>query len=607
MNWKRVTTITGLALVLAIGLTGCPKKAPLTPTAAPSGPDTTWEGVAAPYKIMVESPSGPVRFVFDWGDGIDTTDNTYASEEEATVSHTWTTANTYSVKALAVLDADPTLASDYSPSRTVLVLPNDAPIVDTITGPPVAVKNVTAYFRVYGNDPDDDSVRLIVDWGDGKDTTTGYFQSPCTIRVNHAFSTIETIYAKATLQDDKGAKSAFDSIRVVVGTAGAVRWFWWSDDENQAPIITSLVQANDGSDECVYGAIDDEPYKFYRIKVADGRDRGGKTTRFPEYVFTGHPSMNPTTGDIAAGSDEGILYVWNRELSNERKWPAWSNEDSCDYIEWGSGAWNPATNKLYIPHADDSIFCFDVNTSVLARNSAYGVRAAIVDAPVIDASGNIYFGTDSGYLYKMSPALAPIWRKHLQANGEVHGPVIGADGTIYTITDLGKVFAINPDSTTKWTRQLDAEGSRPALSGGYMFIGTSFGKFYALSLTDGSVFWQKQFGSSEFSTTPIIATSATQSLLYAVDEVDVVYCINRGDGSLIWTCDCPTFLPDKKGKVGARKQTVDYLPNPTITPTGDIIVAGSDALYCVAGYVDVLLDTNQPWPKWQKNRFNSGK
>lgn len=603
MNWTRTTAVL-LCAMLALVVIGCPKKPPATPTEAPAGPDTTWTGAMTSYSIKTESPSGPVRFVFDWGDGTppETTELAYGSNEEATAAHSWSVAGTYSIKALAVLDADPTKSSDYSPSRAVLVLPNAAPVIDTFVGPPVAVKDVEAIFRVAGADPDGDSVRLTVKWGDGKDTTTGWQASPASFRVTHAYARIETLWAKATLQDKRGTKSAVDSVRVIVGTAGAVKWTWWNNDDDQGPLITSAVCANDGSRECVYSACDDD-YKFYRIRTDNGRSAGSNTTKFPEFTFTGHPSMNPTTGDIAVGSDEGILYVWDAGMGNERRWPGWTREDSCNFIEWGSGAWNGT--KLYIPHADDSIFYFEVTSGAINKIAAYGVRAAIVDAPVIDAGGNVYFGTDSGYLYKMSSTLAPLWRVSLQANGEVHGPVIGSDGTIYTVTDQGKVFAINPaNGQTKWSRQLDAEGSRPALTSTTMYLGTAFGKFYALNLADGSIVWQKQFGSNEFATTPILTT---KGYLYAVNEADVLYCVNMADGAIIWTCNCPDFLPEKLKGRGARKQTVDYAPNPTITASGDIIVVGAEALYCVAGYTDALLATSEPWPKWQKNLYNSGK
>jgi hypothetical protein len=51
----------------------------------------------------------------------------------------------------------------------------------------------------------------------------------------------------------------------------------------------------------------------------------------------------------------------------------------------------------------------------------------------------------------------------------------------------------------------------------------------------------------------------------------------------------------------------DYDPNPSITSTGDIIVVGNSALYCVAGYVDGPLDGTATWPKWQKDHYNTGK
>jgi hypothetical protein len=53
-------------------------------------------------------------------------------------------------------------------------------------------------------------------------------------------------------------------------------------------------------------------------------------------------------------------------------------------------------------------------------------------------------------------------------------------------------------------------------------------------------------------------------------------------------------------------QLTDYPPNPTILSNGNIIVAGSDALYCVAGYPEGPLDPLASWPKWQHDLYNTG-
>jgi outer membrane protein assembly factor BamB len=587
----------------AVGLAAGCQRRPATPE-APSGPATTWQGVENLYGASAESKEGPVRFVFDWGDATapETTDASFASGETARVRKTWPEVGTYPVRVMVFLDAKPDLASGWSGALNVAVLQNGVPAVDSVTGPGYVAKNVTTYFSVYGRDPDGDSVRAVVDWGDGTETLTGYRASTATFVFRRTFGTNpDTLLLTAAAQDQRGAWSELESLEVLVAASGpgVPRWMWWNNDEDHASLVTSAVLTSRAGVECIAAACRAD-YWFYQLRTSDGQDVDYAWTRFPEYVFTGHPAANPATGDIAAGSEEGMVYVWDSMLGNERRWPDWSHEESCDYREWSSPTWNGS--KLYAGHADDSIYCFEVYPNTIVRVAAYALHATMVDAPVIDASGNVYFGTDSGYLYKMSSTLSLIWRKHLQANGEVHGPVIGADGTVYTVTDQGKVFAINPDSTTRWTRQLDSEGSRPAVSAEAVFVGVSFGRFYAVNTSDGSVRWQTQLGNSEFATTPILTT---RGYLYAVNESDVLYCVRMSDGQLIWACDCPSFLPDGGRK--ASDQLTDYLPNPTIASNGDVIVVGEDAVYCIYGYPDGVLDTSQPWPKWQRNLYNSGK
>ena len=113
--------------------------------------------------------------------------------------------------------------------------------------------------------------------------------------------------------------------------------------------------------------------------------------------------------------------------------------------------------------------------------------------------------------------------------------------------------------------------------------------------------------SSAFSTAPIVAANG---YVYFQDEDDVLYCLNQADGTLIWSCNCPNYLPRSGGGSSHRPrklQLTDYLPNPTICANGNIIVVGSDATYCVAGYTAGPLDGTAAWPKWQKDLSNSGK
>jgi hypothetical protein len=65
----------------------------------------------------------------------------------------------------------------------------------------------------------------------------------------------------------------------------------------------------------------------------------------------------------------------------------------------------------------------------------YGLHSAsVVDAPAIDAAGNVIFGTDSGYLLKVDANLSsPIQRLHLIRIGEDNRPMVGSDGNILVV------------------------------------------------------------------------------------------------------------------------------------------------------------------------------
>jgi outer membrane protein assembly factor BamB len=231
-----------------------------------------------------------------------------------------------------------------------------------------------------------------------------------------------------------------------------------------------------------------------------------------------------------------------------------------------------------------------------------------VDGPVIDAQGNVYFGTDSGYLYKMGPELDTVfWRTRLLANGEIHSPLVGGDGTIYCASESSRLYARDPTTGAPvWTVTVDGDAFRPALGQSALFVGTAFGKAYSINPATGGTNWQIQLTPGDgISTTPVVTDSG---IVYFQDESDVLYCVSQSDGLVIWSCDCKRYLPRSGGspRRPRKMQLTDYYPSPTILPSGNIIVAGVDALYCVAGYPGAPLDPLAPWPKWQHDIWNTG-
>jgi outer membrane protein assembly factor BamB len=151
-------------------------------------------------------------------------------------------------------------------------------------------------------------------------------------------------------------------------------------------------------------------------------------------------------------------------------------------------------------------------------------------------------------------------------------------------------------------------GARPALGQSALFVGTDMGTVYSINPQTGNINWQRSLVRGySFNTTPIVAANG---YLYIQSDNDVLYCLKQADGADWWVCDCNSFLPSH-GRSGNSPRPrklglLDYDPNPSITSTGDIIVVGQNALFCVAGYPQSPLDPLAPWPKWQRDLHNTG-
>lgn len=613
MTWRKTTATALLALVVILCMTGCPNKPPATP-GAPWGADSTWTYSTYTCSVVTTIPKGFIRYVMDWQNAIDTGDVDYATRETAAVTHEWDSAGVYDVKAQAIRSDDPKKASDFSPAKSVKVILNQRPVVDSVLIPPVAVKGAPTNITVYGHDDDGDSLRAIVKWPKG-DTTTEITPTPGAFTVTNVFDDIGTARVIVWMQDWKKAKSLPDTIQIPVQLEGGVKWLWQGVEEG--PMTTSALVANDGSDEVIMSYCVDD-WTFRAITAVKGKSKRSATTRFAEEEFASDPALCDLTKHVIVGSTEGELYALTlSDLSRAWRWPDASAESLEPYTMFGAPAINGS--DIYVGRDVDvdsfsRLYKFsDLGSSVsMVADYKVGTTEAVVDAPAVDGTdGSVYFGTDGGNLIKVDKDLNPYWRLQLDT-AAVSGPIIGGDGTVYCGTDSFRLYAVNGDGTIKWTAKLNGIGARPALGQSALFVGTDQGTVYCLNPGTGSIVWQKSFSTgSSFNTTPIVAANG---YVYFQSDLDVLYCLNQADGTQIWVCDCNYYLPGGgRGRYGNRLwpgKTAGLTyndPNPSITSTGDIIVVGQGALFCVAGYAAGPLDTGAPWPKWQKDLLNTGK
>jgi outer membrane protein assembly factor BamB len=222
-------------------------------------------------------------------------------------------------------------------------------------------------------------------------------------------------------------------------------------------------------------------------------------------------------------------------------------------------------------------------------------------APAADASGNVFFVTDSGYLYKLDSDLVEQWRVLPGNSRRLYGPVIGSGGVVFCGDDEGKVYAYKPDGTKEWTKTLTGVRETYMVVGNqYLFAACDNGHVYALDPGTGSEVWDKRVSTEgEFEVYPMLTRNGC---IYVLDDNIKLFCIEQATGSKLWDIACTDYYPGQPGTDGVG----DPKPSPALLPNGNIIIAGGHALYFVSGYADGTLDTGAPWPKWQHDLHNTG-
>jgi hypothetical protein len=573
------------------------------------------EFVALPYSVFAGETAWvrltangrgyhSVRYIVNWDDAAIETTEQHSLPDTATLWHVWTVAPDTKYVRAAVYTPDDTPGIRWAEQRVVFVDVggSHAPVIDTAFFPyVVGVKGAATPFTVMAHDPDGDSLRLEFRW-DTTETTTAYLSSPCSVTISHVFTEVETAVVVVEAQDVRGALSSPDTILVPIGIDGGVKWYWQSPEGgifNTSPLCVS-----DGEEECISaGCYWDE--SFRSLRALNGKSkRQARPMRSP-YVFTGPAAFCSATQHFIVGSEEGELYALGLHLEYVWRWPNAPSESLEPMVLFGAPAIRD--NRLYVPRDDDSLYYFIDSIDHGVRVATFAAGAGIVDAPVIDAQGDVYFDTDSGYLYKVGPELDTLlWRTQIVAAGRIHSLIIGDDGRVYCTSDSSRVYAFDPATGgLLWVVPTEGRPLRLAAGRSAIFFGTDRGKVYSINPAAGSVNWQRSFAQGdEFLTAPVVAANG---YVYLHADNDVLYCLQQFDGTLIWRCDCSYWLPGGGKRPRPKKAGFpDYNPDPTITSTGDIIVPGQAAVFCVVGYPDGPLDPLAPWPKWQHDLYNTG-
>lgn len=113
------------------------------------------------------------------------------------------------------------------------------------------------------------------------------------------------------------------------------------------------------------------------------------------------------------------------------------------------------------------------------------------------------------------------------------------DSRIYVANNNGKLSALFKSNQSRWVDQIvwqtqfaERITSGPILDQGRLLVGTSKGKFKALSAEDGSVFWQSQLSSEVLS-----VASLTTDKIFTRTGDGKIYALSRQSGEVVWVSE----------------------------------------------------------------------
>jgi outer membrane protein assembly factor BamB len=156
--------------------------------------------------------------------------------------------------------------------------------------------------------------------------------------------------------------------------------------------------------------------------------------------------------------------------------------------------------------------------------------------------GQVYVGSDDGYLYAIEPERGAIrWSAKFKGAIE-HGPEIAESG-LYLATSADRVFAIDAnDGKARWQYERETpEGftihgyAAPRISGGTILAGFSDGYLAALRTEKGELVWSRSLAAAsdqfvDVDATPIVAGGK----IFAASFSGGLYALRPKDGEVLW-------------------------------------------------------------------------
>ncbi|MEO0091546.1 MAG: PKD domain-containing protein [candidate division WOR-3 bacterium] len=221
-------------IILILFITCKRNKAPDTPV-TPFGPSVGYQYGEYNFSTKTTDPNGDdIAYQFYWGDGDSSEWSDFMrSGDSIIMSKSWSTANSYTIKARA-MDTKGKISS-WSNGHLITIRQNLLPNIPSMPSGPLSARiDALCSFSTSTTDPDNDSIAYQFDWGDGTFSNwSNFILGGVTCTMSHHWSSEGTYLVKARAKDIKGAVTNWSNAHAIT-ISNALIWtrIFGSDDDD---------------------------------------------------------------------------------------------------------------------------------------------------------------------------------------------------------------------------------------------------------------------------------------------------------------------------------------------------------------------------------------
>lgn len=242
-------------------------------------------------------------------------------------------------------------------------------------------------------------------------------------------------------------------------------------------------------------------------------------------------------GDLLLISHRDELTAWEREdglLKEQWIFPFADSDIDVDAL-YGTPA--ILDGVVYVPGYDGRVYALELESGQPLWAGGFDTKSKVIGG-IVAADGAVYFGSDAGMIYALdagaaSGRLRDSWLEPFEVGRGVWSRPALSGGVLYVTALDGSLYAIDSATGTEiWSFPTDAgiaSGAVVSGAAGLVYFGGFDSHLRAVDVDRGTEVWSVK-ADNWFWTRPLLA----KGVVYAGSLDGKVYAVNAADGSSVW-------------------------------------------------------------------------